>query len=339
MTDIPIVDAHQHFWDLARNYLPWLCDPEPIPFRYGDYSALRRNYMPSDYFRDAAGHRVVKTVYVETEWDPRDPVGETRWLQGIIDASGFPHGIVAGARLDNPEVEAVLAGHAGFSRVRGIRHKPRAAPSPDRVEKNAPGSMGDPAWRRGYSAAAKLQPVVRPADPLVASRGGGGAGARLSGHSDHPEPHRPARRSQPRGPGRLAAGDGDARGLPQQRDQDLGPGAARPTLDGRGQRAGRARHDRDLRRRAVHVREQFPGRWPLRQRSMPSSRASRQSCTTCPRPTSAACSTTMQPASTVSRAARAILRPAAHAHKASDAAARQRARLRGARVHTAAVLR
>jgi predicted TIM-barrel fold metal-dependent hydrolase len=151
MTDLPIVDAHQHFWDLARNYLPWLCDPEPIPFRYGDYSALRRNYMPPDYFRDAAGHQVVKTVFVETEWDPRDPVGESRWLAEVIAASGFPHGIVAGGRLDDPEIEAVLEGHAAFPRVRGIRHKPKAAASPDRVEKNAPGSMGDPAWRRGYA--------------------------------------------------------------------------------------------------------------------------------------------------------------------------------------------
>ena len=45
----------------------------------------------------------------------------------------------------------MLAGHAAFPRVRGIRHKPKAAPSPDRVEKSAPGSMGDPAWRRGYA--------------------------------------------------------------------------------------------------------------------------------------------------------------------------------------------
>ncbi len=157
MTDLPIVDAHQHFWDLARNYLPWLCDPEPIPFRYGDYSALRRNYLPADYFRDAAGHDVVKTVYVETEWDPRDPVGETRWLQEIIEQSGFPHGIVAGARLDDPDIEAVLAGHCAFARVRGIRHKPKVAPSPDRVEKNAPGSMGDPAWRRGFALLQKYR--------------------------------------------------------------------------------------------------------------------------------------------------------------------------------------
>lgn len=151
MPDLPIVDAHQHFWDLERNYLPWLRDRPPIPFRYGNYDALRRNYLPEDYFRDAAGHRVVKTVSVETEWDPRDPVGETRWLKEIIARSGFPHGIVAGARLDGAEVETVLAGHARFARVRGIRHKPKAAPSPEEVRPGAPGSMGDPAWRHGYA--------------------------------------------------------------------------------------------------------------------------------------------------------------------------------------------
>ena len=151
MTDLPVVDAHQHFWDLGRNYLPWLCDEEVVPFRYGDYSALRRNYLPRDYLRDAAGHDVVKTVYVETEWDPRDFVGETRWLQEIIADTGLPHAIVAGARLDAPDVEAVLAGHTAFPQVRGIRHKPRAARCPADVRAGARGSMGDPAWRRGYA--------------------------------------------------------------------------------------------------------------------------------------------------------------------------------------------
>jgi predicted TIM-barrel fold metal-dependent hydrolase len=122
-----------------------------IPFRYGDYGALRRSYLPQDYFRDATGQDVVKTVYVETEWDPRDPLGETRWLQEIIAATGFPHAIVAGARLGDPDVESVLAGHAALPRVRGIRHKPRAAASPAEVQSGAPGSMDDPAWRRGYA--------------------------------------------------------------------------------------------------------------------------------------------------------------------------------------------
>lgn len=48
MTDLPIVDAHQHFWDLERNYLPWLCDREPSSFRYGNYDELRRNDLPAD---------------------------------------------------------------------------------------------------------------------------------------------------------------------------------------------------------------------------------------------------------------------------------------------------
>ena len=52
-----IIDAHQHFWDLDRNYLPWLKDEPPIKFRYGDYSALKRNYLPADYRADSGGSR------------------------------------------------------------------------------------------------------------------------------------------------------------------------------------------------------------------------------------------------------------------------------------------
>ena len=151
MSDCPIVDAHQHFWDVEKNYLPWLRDLPLRPFRYGDYSAIRRNYLPADYFRDSAGHDVVATVHVEAEWDRRDPVGETRWLQEIIQETGFPNAIVAWARLDDPAVEEVLAGHGRYARVRGIRCMPAAATGPDRVEIGAPGSMADPAWRRGYA--------------------------------------------------------------------------------------------------------------------------------------------------------------------------------------------
>src|SRR6476620_8731293 len=79
----PIVDVHQHFWDLTRNYYPWLCDPKPVHFRYGDYSSLKRNYLPPDYLRDAAGFNIVKTVHVQANWDPTDPAAETRWLDEV----------------------------------------------------------------------------------------------------------------------------------------------------------------------------------------------------------------------------------------------------------------
>jgi predicted TIM-barrel fold metal-dependent hydrolase len=54
----PIVDAHQHFWDPIANDHPWLRPDVVIPFRYGDYSAIKRRYLPADYVADAIGHRV-----------------------------------------------------------------------------------------------------------------------------------------------------------------------------------------------------------------------------------------------------------------------------------------
>jgi predicted TIM-barrel fold metal-dependent hydrolase len=135
----PIVDAHQHFWDPRANYHPWLCDQPPVAFRYGDYSALRRPYLPADYFADAGGHEVVKTVYVETEWDPRDPLGETAWVQRLRSDTGFPTVMVAQAWLDRDDIAAVLERQAAFGFVRGIRHKPR------------PGALRDARWRAGYA--------------------------------------------------------------------------------------------------------------------------------------------------------------------------------------------
>src|SRR5438132_8919970 len=127
---IPIIDAHQHFWDPTRNYHPWLSDEPMIPFRYGDYSAIRRPYLTPDYFADAGHHRVVKTVYVETEWDPGDPVAEITYVHGLARETGFPNAVVAHARLHEPQAAELIATHASFPLVRSIRHKPAAAPAP-----------------------------------------------------------------------------------------------------------------------------------------------------------------------------------------------------------------
>ena len=150
-TAIPIVDAHQHFWDLDRNYYPWLCDAEPIAFRYGDYRVLRRNYLPADYRSDSAGFRIVKTVHMEAEWHRADPVAETRWIEAISRAHGLPTACVGHADLARPDVETVLAGHAESPLIRGIRHKPTAASDPRDARRGRPGSMDDPAWRKGYA--------------------------------------------------------------------------------------------------------------------------------------------------------------------------------------------
>ena len=152
---ISVIDAHQHFWDPRINYHPWLCDPDVAAFRYGDTTPLRRPYLPDDYRKDAAAHRVVKTVYVEAEWDPRDPLGETKWVSQLAERHGLPSAIVAQAWLDRDDVADVLAQQAAFPLVRGIRHKPRSAPDARSAVRGAPGSMDDRRWRDGYALLAR----------------------------------------------------------------------------------------------------------------------------------------------------------------------------------------
>jgi predicted TIM-barrel fold metal-dependent hydrolase len=116
-----IVDAHHHLWDLHRNRYPWLqSEPDPEAL-IGDYATLRRNYLVTDFAADCESAGVARSVHVEAAYDPDDPVGETRWLQGVADQQGYPHGIVAAARLQDPDVDDVLEGHLAFANMRGIR--------------------------------------------------------------------------------------------------------------------------------------------------------------------------------------------------------------------------
>ena len=150
----PVVDAHAHVWDPFRNPHPWLSGPDQIPFRYGDYAPLKRRYGPEEYRADAAGHDVIETVYIEAEWDPADPIGETRYVSGLNAAFGFPHAVVAQAWLDGPDASYVLAAQAGFELVRSVRHKPGGPSRPDAVGAVRT-LMSDERWRRGYAELAR----------------------------------------------------------------------------------------------------------------------------------------------------------------------------------------
>jgi predicted TIM-barrel fold metal-dependent hydrolase len=149
--ELSAVDCHQHFWDLGRNYYPWLCDSKPVPFRYGDYSVIKRNYFPPDYLRDAGSIRIVKTVHEEAWWNPADPVGETRWVETVAAEYGLPTALVGAAWPARDDIEEVLAGHAASALARGIRNFPAAAASAREAKRGMPGSMDDPKWRRGYA--------------------------------------------------------------------------------------------------------------------------------------------------------------------------------------------
>ena len=150
------LDAHHHFWDISSNYHPWLCDEPQIPFRYGNYAAIRTNYLPNDYEDDAAAVEIIGSVHIEAEWNPEDPVGETRWLTDITQTCKHPVVFVVQACLDQDNIEEVLADHSAFPQVRGIRQKPTATEQNALRSRGLPGSMDDPNWRDGYAKLERL---------------------------------------------------------------------------------------------------------------------------------------------------------------------------------------
>jgi predicted TIM-barrel fold metal-dependent hydrolase len=154
---VTLIDAHHHLWDLAQRKHPNLIGAARHDFFMGDDSAIRHDYLPEDYRRDAAGHNVLTTVHCEAEWDRADQVGETRWITGIHQRYGFPGAIVAHAWFDREDAEAVLAAQARFPLVRGIRSKPVTAPAPDRMAPGTPGTMQDERWLRGFALLGKYR--------------------------------------------------------------------------------------------------------------------------------------------------------------------------------------
>ena len=87
---VPIVDTHQHLWDLTKLKPPWL--------EGAGANALRRNFLMSDYLEATKGLNVVKTVYMEVAVRPDDHVKEAEY---VIDLC---------RRDDNPMVAAVIGG-------------------------------------------------------------------------------------------------------------------------------------------------------------------------------------------------------------------------------------
>lgn len=145
----PIVDAHVHFWNIEQHRYPWLDEVKDVWF--GDYASLQRNILLQDYLRDSQHYDVRACVHIQAQWDHADPVGETRWLQSLADAHGYPQGIVAFCDFRRSDARAVLEGHLAHRNLRGIRMDLNWHPDPRYRFCDAPQVVRDPAWIEGFS--------------------------------------------------------------------------------------------------------------------------------------------------------------------------------------------
>ena len=119
----PVIDSHQHVWDLTGHDQPWLAsDPVLAP--------LLRNFTLADLAPLAAAEGVTATVVVQTvaeSW-------ETPELLALAAGPGLVTGVVGWADLTAPDVADALAALrelAGGDRLSGIRHPVLVEPDPD----------------------------------------------------------------------------------------------------------------------------------------------------------------------------------------------------------------
>ena len=154
LRSLPKIDAHHHLWDLEHNDYPWLRESGGTRM-YGDYDAMRRNYLIDHFLSDSGPHGIVKSVHVQANWNPQDPVGATRWVQSVADQHGFPHAIVAHANLADADVEDLLSAHRESPNLRGIRHILGHTDDPELARSDRPDYTRDPAWERGYELLGK----------------------------------------------------------------------------------------------------------------------------------------------------------------------------------------
>lgn len=151
--DLPITDPHHHLWDLENNRYPWLQREPPPELVCGDIRPIRHSYLPSDLRTDFGTLPVIKTVHLQCDWDPADPVGETRWLESQAERHGLPSGIIAFARLESENVEALLDAHMAASpRLRGIRQILNWHADAVLTFGAPKGLMKTHSWRRGFAA-------------------------------------------------------------------------------------------------------------------------------------------------------------------------------------------
>ncbi len=106
---LPVVDSHQHFWDISKFNYHWM-PPEP--------GILRRNYMPKDLAPVLKGNLVNKTVLVEAHRS----IEETRFMLDLATANDFIAGVVGWVDLTRPDVGKTLDELMKNPKLVGIRH-------------------------------------------------------------------------------------------------------------------------------------------------------------------------------------------------------------------------
>jgi predicted TIM-barrel fold metal-dependent hydrolase len=108
----PIVDTHQHLWDLSRFRLPWQKAGSP----------LAKSFLMNDYLQATKGLNVTKAVYMEVDLEPSQQEAEAEFVIALCKAGNTPTvaGVISG-RPDSDEFEKYIRKFSTSPYIKGVR--------------------------------------------------------------------------------------------------------------------------------------------------------------------------------------------------------------------------
>ncbi|MGL5094479.1 MAG: amidohydrolase family protein [Planctomycetia bacterium] len=130
---LPIIDTHQHLWDLQVFRLPWTAGAP----------ALAKTFSMADYKDAVAGLNVVQTVYMEVDVAPEQQEAEVDYVVDLCRRPDNPMtAAVVSGRPASPQFQAYVDRLKKHAAVKGIRQVLHGAQTP-------PGYCLEPAFVAG----------------------------------------------------------------------------------------------------------------------------------------------------------------------------------------------
>jgi predicted TIM-barrel fold metal-dependent hydrolase len=109
---LPIIDCHQHLWDLEKFKLPWI-EPGTL---------LGRSYVMKDYLAAIEGTGIKQAVYMEVDVDPAQQTAEAEHLIEICKSGNAPTiAAVISGRPNSHEFKDYITPLAKSGPIKGVR--------------------------------------------------------------------------------------------------------------------------------------------------------------------------------------------------------------------------
>jgi L-fuconolactonase len=109
--NLPIVDCHQHLWDLTKFKLPWITPG----------TLMGKNYVEEDYLKAAEGLNVVKCVYMEVDVAAEQKTKEANYIIDICKSDRYPTcAAVIGGRPGEEGFEKYIKQFKGSPYIKGF---------------------------------------------------------------------------------------------------------------------------------------------------------------------------------------------------------------------------